>query len=145
MNYEQLVALCQDIDIGLWALHHRAGKHNSSHVQHTNQSQPHTKLLTVAPTAPAISRPEPMDVSTSGAGHEKISEQEQAARIRDGLCLYCGGAGHMACHCPNKMRNPFRATSAQVEQFPNISSNPNPNMFANPDPKTLANPYGGSS
>jgi len=70
------VALCQELDIGLWTLHHREGKHIDDHAQLTNQSQPCTQLSTVAPTAPAIGRSEPMDLSASDMSGGKISEEE---------------------------------------------------------------------
>ena len=90
-----------------------------------------------------------MDLSASGAGHGKISEQEKAARLREGRCLYCGLAGHMARHCPHKTRNPFHAASAQVEQFPDAPANQtfhtfaNLNTVANPTPNSSTNPFSG--
>jgi len=137
LNNEQFVALCQELDVGLRVLHHREEKHIDSHAQRTNQSQLRTQLSTVAPTAPAIGRSEPMDLSASDASGGKISEEEQAARLREGHCLYCSGAGHMARHCPNKTRNHFRTTSVQVEEYPDLSSKP--------DLNTLANPFGSGS
>jgi len=84
-----------------------------------------------------------MDLSAINA-RRKISEEEQAARLREGRCLYCGGVGHLARNCPNKTRNPFRAATAQVDPNPN----PNPNTIenhpnANPNPNTSTNPFSG--
>jgi hypothetical protein len=140
LNYKQFVVLCQELDVGLRALHHLEGKHNISHTQRTNQSRPHIQPPTVAP---AMGGPKPMDVSTSGTGRGKISEQEKAARLREDRCLYCGLMGHMARHCPHKTRNPFRAASVQVEQSPDVPANPNPNTFTNPNPNTVANTFSG--
>ena len=77
------------------------------------------------PNPPATGTgPDPMDLS--GTGYGKLSEQECATRIREGLCLYCGKPGHMARHCPSKSKNPFRAASTYVEGNPNVLTNPNP-------------------
>jgi len=69
-----------------------------------------------------------MDLS-SAATRGKISEEERVARLLEGRCLYCGGVGHMACHCPNKSKNPFRVASAHMEGNPNTLANPNANTF----------------
>jgi len=142
LNYKQFVALCQELDVGLQALHQREGKHNVSHAQRINQSQPRTQPSTVAP---AIGGPEPMDLSASGAGHAKIYEQEKVARLREGHSLYCGLVGHMARNCPHKSRNPFRAASAHMEGDPNPNefANPNTNTFANLNTNAFANPFSG--
>jgi Retrotransposon gag protein len=42
--------------------------------------------------------PAPMDLSSN---RRKLSPEERARRIAEGLCLYCGGAGHIASVCPN--------------------------------------------
>jgi hypothetical protein len=36
-----------------------------------------------------------------------LTKEEKARRIAQGLCLYCGGVGHLAGDCPNenKKRN----------------------------------------
>jgi len=78
----------------------------------------------------------------SGTGYGKLSEQERATRIREGLCLYCGKPGHMARHCPSKSKNPFGAASAYVEGNPNVLTNPNPGTVANPN--SFANTFSGS-
>jgi hypothetical protein len=57
------------------------------------------------------------------ASKKKLSEQERAARLREGHCLYCGGVGHMAAQCPNKNRNSLRAAATLA-----------------PDPKPQATP-----
>ena len=43
--------------------------------------------------------PAPMDLS---ANRRKLTPEERSRRIAQGLCLYCGGAGHMAHECPNR-------------------------------------------
>lgn len=148
LNYEQFVALCQELDVGLRALHHREGKHNGGTAQrnHQNHSQPRTQTTTptnyTAPSSGTQSpHPDAMDLSATG-GRGKVSEQEKAARLREGGCFYCGGVGHMARHCPNKSKNPFRAASAHVEENPNASANASPDASANPN--TFAIPHNGS-
>jgi len=152
LNFDKFVALYQQPDSEIRALqHYEEQTGNSSHQQpQATQNLPRTHPP--APTYTTVTGgPEPMDLSASGAGRGKISEQERAARLREGHCLYCGGVGHMARHCPNKSKNPLRAASAQVEYFPDTPANPstfaNPNLntLANPNPNTFANPnpFGG--
>jgi len=87
-----------------------------------------------------------MDLSASGTGRGKISEQEKAASLGEGRCLYCGLVGHMARNCPHKSRNPFRAAFTHMEGDPNPNAfaNPNMNTFANPNTNSFANPFSGS-
>jgi hypothetical protein len=59
--------------------------------------------------------PAPMDLS---AGRRRLTEAEKLHRLRSGLCLYCGGSGHMAANCPYK-KKPVKA--AEVELTPRIS------------------------
>ena len=44
--------------------------------------------------------PGPMDLSTNKG--QKLPTDERERRIRRGLCLYCGGTGHMANSCRKK-------------------------------------------
>ena len=32
----------------------------------------------------------------------QLTQEEKGRRLVEGLCLYCGGHGHLACNCPNK-------------------------------------------
>ena len=43
--------------------------------------------------------PGPMDLSSGR--FQKLSQEEKDRRTREGLCQYCGGAGHIARVCPN--------------------------------------------
>jgi hypothetical protein len=47
-----------------------------------------------------------MDLSP---GRRKLDPAEKVRRMREGLCYYCGGAGHMTSTCPNK--RPLNASS----------------------------------
>ncbi len=44
-----------------------------------------------------IHDPEPMQV-----GRARLSREEKERRRSQGLCMYCGAAGHFASHCPVK-------------------------------------------
>ncbi len=44
-----------------------------------------------------IHDPEPMQV-----GQARLSREEKERRRSQGLCMYCGAAGHFASHCPVK-------------------------------------------
>ena len=35
---------------------------------------------------------------------KKLTSEERARRIREKLCLYCGGAGHAVSNCPTSKR-----------------------------------------
>jgi Retrotransposon gag protein len=58
--------------------------------------------------------PAPTDLSSN---RRKLSPEERARRIAEGLCLYCGGAGHMASVCPNSRPRtgaPLRALEGHI-------------------------------
>lgn len=143
LTFDQFVALCQQLDSEIRALQYYEGKHGAAQPR-PNQNQP--RIQTSAPLAtnpPTTIGPEPMDLSASRG---KISEEERATRLREGRCLYCGGVGHMARHCPNKNRNPFRAAAAQITPQQNTNPGPNlnpnnPNLNPNPNPNPN-HPYG---
>ncbi len=46
-----------------------------------------------------FSEPEPMQM-----GRYRLSLEEKRRRRNEGLCLYCGAAGHIAAQCPVKAR-----------------------------------------
>jgi phage/plasmid primase-like uncharacterized protein len=52
-----------------------------------------------------------MDLS-AGRRRGPLTQEERMRRISQGLCLYCGGAGHIAVACPN--RRPVRAAAVVV-------------------------------
>lgn len=56
----------------------------------------------------------PMDIS---AGRRKLTPEERLHRMARGLCLYCGGAGHMAAVCPVKPAH-LRAAEANLAPLP---------------------------
>ncbi|KAI2655929.1 Transposon Tf2-6 polyprotein [Labeo rohita] len=47
----------------------------------------------------SLSEPEPMQM-----GRSRLSLEEKRRRRNEGLCLYCGAAGHIAAQCPVKAR-----------------------------------------
>ena len=54
----------------------------------------------VSPMAPEVGSvdPEPMQL-----GRSRLSVEEKRRRRTEGLCLYCGGAGHRVASCPVKV------------------------------------------
>jgi len=141
LTFDELLALCQETDTESCAIHLSEGR---SYRQLNPQGHiyPRAPATTTIPNplqngAGQAPHPDAIDLSATG-GRGKISEEERAARLREGRCLYCGGVGHMAFHCPNKTKNPFRAASAHME------GNPNTNTSANPNPDTFANPFSSS-
>ena len=57
---------------------------------------PDFPALTATPEAVSAD-PEPMQL-----GRSRLSVQEKRRRRTEGLCLYCGGAGHRVASCPVK-------------------------------------------
>ncbi len=47
----------------------------------------------------SFAEPEPMQM-----GRSRLSLEEKRRRLNEGLCLYCGAAGHIAAQCPVKAR-----------------------------------------
>ena len=112
------MGLCQQLDSEIQALQLHEGRHGTTSHQYCG-SQNQLRTTTAAPpypTSQSATAPGPMDLSAS---KKKLSEQEHAARLREGHCLYCGGVGHMAAQCPNKNRNPLRAAAT-------LASDPEP-------------------
>ena len=145
LSFNELVTLCQETDTESRAIHLSEGR---SHHQYPRnpQGHPHARAPTASagpsayqPPSSANQAPHPdaMDLSATGS-RGKISEEERAARLREGRCLYCGGVGHMARHCPNKTKNPFRVAAV----YPDPNPNPNPAFANHPNPNP--DPFGGS-
>jgi len=113
LSFDQFVGIYQQLDSEIPVLQLHEGRHNtSSHQNRGNQNQSRNSTTSATPTTSQSATAQgPMDLSSS---RKKLSEQERAARLREGRCLYCGGLGHMAAQCPNKSRNPFCAAAAQV-------------------------------
>jgi len=129
LTFDELVALSQETDTESCPIHLSKGRsyHQRNSQGHAHPRAPATTMIPNPPQNGAGQAPHPdaMDLSMTG-GRGKILEEEWAARLREGCCLYCGGVRHMARHCPHKTKNTFRAASVHME------GNPNPNTFANP-------------
>lgn len=87
------------------------------------QSTPSTQAPTPSTPAPAQNTanpnyhgPAPMDLSS---GRRALTWEEKSRRLSQGLCLYCGGSGHMASVCPNK-RRPLRAAVTELAPSPYV-------------------------
>lgn len=62
-----------------------------------------------APVATAaIATPVAATTATTGTRRGPLTPDERAHRIAQGLCLYCGLAGHLIAACPTKPGFPFR-------------------------------------
>jgi hypothetical protein len=55
--------------------------------------------------------PGPMNLSAS---HGKLPAAERARRIAQGLCNYCGGAGHFAAQCPARPKRSLRGAAGYI-------------------------------
>ena len=156
LTFDELGALCQETDTESHAIHLSEGQ---SYHQQQRIPQSHAKSHAPATTATHTANPPPsraskaphpdaMDLSATG-GRGKILEEERVARLREGHCFYCGGVGHMARHCPNKNRNPFRAAATQTmlqqnQNLTNANPNPTPTATDNPNRNLYPNPFYGN-
>ena len=105
LTYDQLVALCQELDSEMRILQMTEGKHGYQQPRtHPSQNPPPTQ--SAIPMQPATV-PEPMDLSRT----QWVSAQEGAARKHEKHCYYCGEPGHMVAQCPNK---PIHAAATQA-------------------------------
>jgi hypothetical protein len=67
-----------------------------------------------AGTVAGYTGPAPLDLS---AGKMRISAEESAKRIVDGMCLYCGGFNHRAAECAaRKQAQTFKVAGAEVKE-----------------------------
>jgi len=105
LTYDQLVALCQELDSEMPALLMTEGKQGYQQpCAHQLRNPPSIQPAT--PMQPAAA-PEPMDLS----GTQQVSPQERAARQCEKHCYYCGEPGHMVTQCRNK---PIHAAATQA-------------------------------
>jgi len=152
LTFNELVTLCQETDTESRAIHLSEEWSNPHSRNHQGHMHPRTTTTTAPPTpSPTAANngpihthhPDAMDLSAMNA-RRKISEEERAARLREGRCHYCGRVEHLARNCPNKTRNPFCAAAAQVDPNPNLDPNTianHPN--ANPNLNTSTDPFSG--
>jgi len=66
----------------------------------------------------------PMDLSS---GRRRVSPEEKVRRIREGLCLYCGQAGHVANACPLAAKAHTFLNSLQIQRGEPPATPPNQN------------------
>jgi len=106
LTYDQLVALCQELDSEMRALQMTEGKQGYQQPR-AHQLRNPPSIQPATPMQPAAA-PEPMDLS----GTQRVSAQERAARQREKRCYYCGEPGHMVAQCPNKPIHPAATQAA---------------------------------
>jgi Retrotransposon gag protein len=130
----EFVRLCQKLDNRLRAFDAETRYRSSS--RPTSRPALNPSQITAPFTAPSPIRapqpaatsssnpPIPMDISSN---RRKLTPDERARRIAEGLCLYCGGAGHLVAHCPNARPQgmaPVRAAEARL--IPSMEKDHNP-------------------
>ena len=71
------------------------------------------------PNPNSFNGPTPMEID---AAHHRgpLSEAEKQRRRANRLCLYCGGPGHIAIHCPHRPKRQLNQVSA-IENFDSCS------------------------
>ena len=65
---------------------------------------------------PVVDRPVPMEIG-SVTKFKPLTEEEKNRRRREGLCMYCGKAGHVALRCPAKQHPVRRAAATKSMTF----------------------------
>ncbi|CAJ2508457.1 Uu.00g134830.m01.CDS01 [Anthostomella pinea] len=87
-----------------------SNKNNKNNNQNNqNQQNPQHPTRAQTPAAPAG---DPMDLDTIKL--RRLSATERQKRIDQGLCLYCGGQGHMKNDCPEAPRLPQSGPVARL-------------------------------
>jgi hypothetical protein len=71
---------------------------------------------------PAVDSPTPMEIDMTRR-RGPLSDEEKQRRRANRLCLYCGGPGHIAIHCPHRPRR-------QVNHITYVSKNESSTMEA---------------
>lgn len=66
------------------------------------------------PTSHAPPGPTPMALDANRPRFQTLSSEERQHRIRHGLCLYCGQAGHTVVACPNRRPGPLPTRPLQA-------------------------------
>lgn len=102
----------------------RALKQDSPRTQQTTTTRTQNQRPATAPAAaphPTSTNsghygPAPMDLS---AGRRKLAPEERLRRLSQGLCLYCGGAGHLAADCTDPGKRRLRAAEANLAPLQN--------------------------
>jgi len=100
--WDDLIALLQTTDNRIRALNARNPRTSSSVPKPAKAAHPTSSNS-------GHYGPAPMDLS-AGRRRGPLTQEERQRRIAQGLCLYCGGSGHLAMACPN--RRPARVSAA---------------------------------
>ena len=108
-----LISLCQKLDSKQRAFR------DSNMVRSTTRSFFNTAQKTSTPKSTgttSTSGPEPMDLSTTYHKKGPLTDAEKDRRRKQGLCLFCRGAGHFAMTCPNKKGRPVGLREMETTQ-----------------------------
>lgn len=89
----------------------------------------YTPPVTSAPTYLSFPNPTPSNEPTlmeidamHSHPHGSLTEAECLKHRQDGLCMYCGAAGHMKDKCPNCSPKAVRHFNAQATSTPSPTS-----------------------
>lgn len=94
---DEAIALTTRIDQRIQARRREKGR--SSQVQSSARSSGRPAQALRPSASPRRSSPEPMEL-----GRASLTPEERHRRLTAGLCLYCGGEGHLVATCPLKDR-----------------------------------------
>lgn len=113
-TFTEYVTLCIKLD-NSW---------NARQQEKVNINKSRRSVLT--PQIPKSYSPRPLASSLGPAPMEldgnrkRLSPQERQRRIQEGLCLYCGGVGHFARNCSNRVSSYKAQTlrAANIQEYP---------------------------
>ena len=83
--------------------------------------------------------PTPMEIDMTRR-RGPLSDEEKQRRRANRLCLYCGGPGHIAIHCPHRPRRQVNHISCDSKNESSVVEAPtsDSNVMNNP---TLSNKF----
>ena len=84
-----------------------------------------TPAYTFHPVPAPSNEPAPMEIDAMRSRHRgPLTEAKRLKRKQDGLCMYCGAAGHMKDKCPNRSPEAIRRFNAQASSTSSAAPNP---------------------
>jgi len=138
-DYNSYISLLTKVDSRMRAAKQKTALKAPAPKPHNSGSRPAAQTGSSSTSAGRISShptssnsgnygPAPMDLS---ANRKKLTPEERNRRITEGLCLYCGGAGHIAGVCPNKGLQRLQASEGLLTPHigPELSQKNDPSHF----------------
>lgn len=101
-EFDEFVKICVEIDNDYHQ--HELETKNSRHGPSKSNKSHHSDSRPPPPppaAAPVLPQGEPMQIDATKTRRGPLTAQERERRIKNNLCVYCGGDGHKVDSCPN--------------------------------------------